>query len=149
MVTDKEPMMFQTLQPSEARTLVAVMRRIVPHEDADLRDVVLYTALAYDARLVGDLALRAEVRSEMKELDRQAQGDGLSSFADASSEEQDSILRAIEDTTFFQNLVYATVADFYNRHIVWQAIGYPGLDQRDGQGYLNRGFDAIPVWVES
>ncbi|KAA8959850.1 gluconate 2-dehydrogenase subunit 3 family protein [Mycobacterium sp.] len=140
---DDKVLLFQALQPAEAANLVAVMSRIVPHRDPRLREVVWYTALAYDARLATDTQLRNEIRGQLKELDQQAVAQGAASFADAPAELQDTLLRAIDDTALFQNLVYAVVADFYNRHLVWEAIGYPGLAQRDGQGFLHRGFDVV------
>jgi len=93
--------------------------------------------------LTTDVQLRNEIRDLLKELDRQAAAQGATSFADASADLQVTLLKAIEGTALFQNLVFAVVADFYNRHLVWEAIGYPGLAQRDGQGYLNRGFDVL------
>jgi hypothetical protein len=143
IATDQRVLLFQALQPAEAANLVAVMTRIVPHQDPRLRDVVWYTASAYDARLTTDVQLRNEIRDLLKELDQQAAAQGAKSFADASAELQVTLLKAVEDTALFQNLVFAVVADFYNRHLVWEAIGYPGLAQRDGKGYLNQGFDVL------
>lgn len=147
-MTDQKELLFQALLPTEAANLVAVMTSIVPHRDPELRDVVWYTALAYDARLATDNELRTEIRGQLKELDQQAVAQGATSFAEASPELQKTLLESIEATAIFQRLVYAVVADFYNRHIVWESIGYPGLAQRDGQGYINRGFDVLD-WDES
>lgn len=145
---DRKKLLFQALLPVEAANLVAVMESIVPHQDPELRDIVFYTALSYDARITTDAGLRGETRAQLKELDQQAVAQGAASFAEATPELQKTLLTAIEDTPIFQQLVYATVADFYNRHIVWEALGYPGLAQRDGKGYVNQGFDVLD-WKES
>ncbi len=147
MAVQKE-LLFQALLPAEAATLVAVMTRIVPHANPELREVVWYTALAYDARLATDHKLRTGVREQLRELEMQAVAQGAASFAGAEPELQQTLLEAIEDTSLFQQLVYAVVSDFYNRHVVWEALGYPGLAQRDGQGYINRGYDVLD-WSES
>lgn len=147
-MANQRELLFQALLPAEAANLIAVMTRIVPHRDPELRDIVWYTAISYDARLATDTGLRTEVRAQLKELDQQAVAQGAKSFAEASPDQQNALLAAIENTAIFQQLVYATVVDFYNRHIVWEAIGYPGLAQRDGQGYINRGFDVLN-WDEA
>ncbi|MEB3023321.1 gluconate 2-dehydrogenase subunit 3 family protein [[Mycobacterium] crassicus] len=142
-LADQRELLFQALVPAEAANLVALMENIVPHRDPELRDIVFYTALCFDAGLATATALRGEVRDLLKELDQQAVAAGATSFATAAPDVQKSLLIAIEGRPIFQQLVYATVSDFYNRHIVWQAIGYPGLAQRDGKGYINQGFDVL------
>ena len=134
---------FQTLLPQEAKTLVAVMTRIVPHSDATLQKLVWQTALAYDSQLVSNVSGRQEVRKGLHELDIQARQSHSQTFCDLSSDTQDDLLKNIEDTSFFQTLINVTISDFYNRHAVWAAIGYPGLTQRDGAGYLHNGFDNL------
>lgn len=146
-LADQRELLFQALVPADAANLVALMENIVPHRDPELRDLVFYTALCFDAGLATATALRTEVRGLLKELDQQAVADGAASFAAAAPDVQKSLLTAIEGRPIFQQLVYATVADFYNRHAVWQAIGYPGLAQRDGKGYINDGFDVLD-WDE-
>ncbi|MEB3068561.1 gluconate 2-dehydrogenase subunit 3 family protein [[Mycobacterium] vasticus] len=146
-LADQRELLFQALVPAEAANLVALMENIVPHRDPELRDIVFYTALCFDAGLATATALRTEVRELLKELDHQAVAGGAASFAAAAPDVQKSLLTAVEGRPIFQQLVYATVSDFYNRHIVWQAIGYPGLAQRDGKGYINQGFDVLD-WDE-
>lgn len=142
-VADRRLLLFQALLPAEAANLVAAMSCIVPHQDPELRDVVWHTALAYDARLATDIGRKAEIRDLLAELDKRAVAQGATSFATASPGVQKMLLESKEDTELFQHLVYVVVADFYNRHIVWEAIGYPGLAQRDGKGYINDGFDVV------
>ncbi|MCV7030812.1 hypothetical protein [Mycobacterium sherrisii] len=147
-MSDQREFLFQSLLPAEAANLVAVMRSIVPHHDPHLSDVVWQTALAYDARLASDNKLRTEIRLQLRELDKAAVAKGAASFSEAIPELRKTLLESIQDTTLFQNLVYAVVVDFYNRHSVWETIGFPGLAQRDGQGYINRGFDVV-AWSPS
>ncbi|HHY66940.1 gluconate 2-dehydrogenase subunit 3 family protein [Kyrpidia sp.] len=135
---------FQALTPEEALTLVAVMRRIVPHTHPTLIEAIWLTAQSYDARLVDQVFLRQEVRSKLRELNLHSQKTFGHAFSDLEPDQQDTLLRGIEDTPFFQNLINATISDFYNRHAVWEVIGYPGLEQRDGAGYLSKGFDHLP-----
>lgn len=134
---------FQALLPEEAETLVAMMQRIVPHSEAVLRDTVWLTALAYEAQLVSQVNLRQTVRATLQEMNRRARQQHAPSFAEASQDMQDALLHDMEDTAFFQSLIHATVTDFYNRHVVWEAIGYPGVAQRDGAGYIHKGFDRL------
>ncbi|MCL5013271.1 MAG: gluconate 2-dehydrogenase subunit 3 family protein [Firmicutes bacterium] len=134
---------FQALLPEEAQTLVAVMKRIVPHNDATLQELVWKTAMAYDAQLVAHVSTRQEVRKNLRELDMQARQTHAKPFAEIPPDTQDAMLKTIEDTSFFQSLVNATISDFYNRYAVWAALGYPGLAQRDGAGYLHKGYDHL------
>ncbi len=134
---------FQALPPEDAETLVAVMQRIVPHTNSLLQEAVWETALSYDSQLVPRWALRQQVRKNLHDLDIRARQLHGGSFAGAPPTTQDALLHDIEDTEFFQGLVNATVSDYYNRHVVWEAIGYPGLAQRDGAGYLHKGFDRM------
>ncbi len=134
---------FQALLPEDAETLVAVMQRIVPHANALLQEVVWETALAYDSQLVTQGDWRQQVRNNLRDLNRRARQQHGALFAASPAAIQDALLHDIEDTEFFQGLVNATVSDYYNRHVVWEAIGYPGLSQRDGAGYLHKGFDRL------
>ncbi len=134
---------FQALLPDEAKTLVAVVRRIVPHKLPSLQDTVLQTGLAIDAQLVANVNLKAQVRAGLKDVDSRARASAQKAFEALEPAELDAVLRAIENTPFFQQLISATLADFYNRHVVWEALGYPGLDQRDGAGYIDKGFDKL------
>jgi hypothetical protein len=135
---------FQGLLPDEADRLVAVIRRIVPHGQPELQDAMMDTALALDAQMVGNLGFRAEVRKGLADLEERAQTSHRASFVELKPDDQSAILRSIESTPFFQNLVHLTRVDFYNRHIVWQAIRYPGMERwQDREGYLAKDFDKL------
>lgn len=135
---------FQVLFPDEAERLVAVIRRIVPHGQPELQEAMVDTAVALDVQMLGNLGLRAGVRGGLQDLEERAQASHGKSFVALKPDEQSTILRAVESTPFFQNLVEVTRVDFYNRHTVWQAIGYPGLERwQDREGYLTRDFDKL------
>lgn len=132
---------FQAMRPEEAEVLAAAVRRIVPHKQPALQEVTWLTALAIDAQAVSDLGLRALLRDGVRDLDRRSRDRWGRGFAALGPGEQDSILREVEDSPFFQRLINLTVTDFYNRRIVWETIGYPGL-HADG-GYRDKGFDRL------
>ena len=135
---------FQALFPEEAERLVAVIRCILPHRQPELQDIMQDTAAALDAQMVGNQALRSEVRAGLQDLEKRAQASGGNSFTALKPEAQTDILRSVESTPFFQNLVHLVRVDFYNRHAVCEAIGYPGLARwRDREGYLARDFDKL------
>jgi hypothetical protein len=99
---------FQGLLPDEADRLVAVIRRIVPHGQPELQDAMMDTALALDAQMVGNLGFRAEVRKGLADLEERAQTSHRASFVELKPDDQSAILRSIESTPFFQNLVHLT-----------------------------------------
>ncbi len=132
---------FQALRPEEAEVLVAAVRRVVPHKQPALQEAAWFTALAIDGQAVADLSFRALLKEGLADLDRRARERWGRGFAPSGPAEQDEILREVEDSLFFQRLVNATVSDFYNRRIVWETIGYPGL-HADG-GYRDKGFDRL------
>lgn len=132
---------FQILRPEQAEILAAVVRRIVPHKQPTLQETAELTALAIDAQAAADLGLLALLRDGLADLDQRAQSSRGKGFREVTPAQQDEILKEVEGTAFFQRLINATVADFYNRHVVWDAVGYPGLEA-DG-GYRDKGFDKL------
>ncbi len=142
MVQGQERLLaFQALRPEEAEVLAAAVQRIVPHKQPALQEVTWLTALAIDAQAVADLEFRAMLRDGVRDLDRRARDRWGKGFAALAPAEQNEVLREVEATPFFQRLVNATVSDFYNRRVVWETIGYPGL-HADG-GYRDKGFDRL------
>jgi predicted house-cleaning NTP pyrophosphatase (Maf/HAM1 superfamily) len=136
---------FKALAPAEAATLLAAVHRIVPHARPTLVAAARKTALAIDAKLVGDAAQRDKVRAGLVDLDTRARKVYGKSFASLSAAQQTAVLKAIERTAFFQGLIASILSDFYNRHEVWAAIGYPGPSMNIGRrylgGYINKGFN--------
>lgn len=139
---------FQAFVPDEAERLTAFVRRLVPHQQPELQDAALQTALAIDAQCVGNLDLRAQISDFLRELDDRAQQRKSMAFVDLPGPEQDELLKTREGTPLFQQLLHLTRLDFYNRHVVWNALGYPGLERRlDREGYRYKGFDELE-WPE-
>jgi len=138
---------FRTLSPPEANTLIAVVHGIVPHRLPVLATAARGTALGIDAKLLNDPVQRAAVRAGLADLDARARKVGVSRFDSLTPTQQDTILRQIERSAFFQGLIAATLDDYYNRHDVWKAIGYPGASMNAHEkylgGYLNKGFDTL------
>lgn len=135
---------FRAFVPDQAERLTAYVRRLVPHQQPELQEVAADTAMALDAQCVGNLDLRGQVAGFLDQLEQDAQQKNGQRFVDLSGADQDELLKAYEGTALFQQLLHLTRVDFYNRHIVWDTLGYPGLQRRlDGEGYLHKGFDQL------
>ena len=136
---------FQAFVPDQAERLTAYIRRLVPHKQPELQEVSAETAMAIDAQCVGNFDLRAQVNDFLRSPRARTRSRRTESrSSELSGAEQDELLKSYEGTPLFQQLLHLTRVDFYNRHIVWNTLGYPGLDRRlDGEGYLTRGFDQL------
>ena len=137
---------FQVLPPDEAETMLALVNAIVPHGQDRLEAAKLATALELDAKLVADLSLRAVVREGLKGLERSARDTYGEPFGALGTAEKEDLCTRIEDSVFFQTMVHLTKYDFYNRHVVWEVVGYPDLG--NDSGYLHLGFDRLDASVE-
>ena len=135
---------FQAFVPDQAERLTAFIQRLVPHKQPQLQEAVTDTALAIDAQCVGNTDLRAQVSDLMRQLEDEAQQSKNTTFIQLSGPEQDELLTAHQGTPLLQQLLHLTRVDFYNRHLVWSTLGYPGLNRRlDREGYRYRGFDQL------
>jgi hypothetical protein len=134
-------LMFQALRPPEAQDLLVVLELLLPHAEPELRFARFATALVIDARLVGELELRAMVLDGLKAIGASTQSTSGVAFRAATGDQQIAALEAAEDTPFFQTLLHIAKADFYNRHIVWETLGYPDLHHEDG--YIDDSFDQL------
>ena len=76
-------------------------------------------------------------------LNSAAQAAGHKSYL-AMGWERDRVdlLRAMEDTAFFQQIRGGLVTGLYNQKAVWPLFGYEGASFEQG-GYINRGFNDI------
>jgi hypothetical protein len=99
------------------------------------------TALAIDAQLVSNLDLRALVRDGLTDLEASAQNSHATSFVALPVQQQTDLARRAQASVFFQTIVHLTKYDFYNRHVVWETIGYPDL--LNDSGYLDKGFNKL------
>lgn len=131
---------YRVLSPEEARELEAVAEQIVPATDTPgARDagVIRFIDQALDSfasemseplrRGLDDLRARVEG----------AHGAGVR-FSELDFDRQTEMLRAVEDTSFFQNARFLTVAGMFS------------LPSRGGnrneRGWEVLGFDERPVW---
>ncbi|MGD9958072.1 gluconate 2-dehydrogenase subunit 3 family protein [Nocardioides sp.] len=136
-------MTFQALRPEEADLFLSVIEAVLPHTQPELEFPRQASALVLDAQMVANLGLRQLVLDGLRELDQASMRAHRIGFSDLSTADRTAALREIEDTAFFQTLIHLVKSDFYNRHIVWKALGYPDLDRE--AGYLDHGFDQLPV----
>lgn len=121
------------LTGGESETLLAVCRRIFPHDA--LPDA------PYE-RWVGELEARAGDEPEFASLLHE----GLASletggrrFPELGHEEQLARLREIESTTFFGGVRASGVVALYDNPDVWAHLGWEGASFDQG-GYVDRGF---------
>lgn len=136
-------LMFQALRPEEARDFLTVLRLMMPHEQPDLAVARLMSAVSIDAQLVANLPLRALIREGLAGLNASCTRDSKLSFSAAPDDQRIAALRECEESAFFQTLLHIAKADFYNRHAVWRALGYPDLDHE--AGYLDDNFDRLAI----
>lgn len=118
------------LQDPELLTLVAMMQRIVPHENLD-------SAVYHDAVQAFLRTARENPTIVDGLADLQATG-----FVDLSIDDQIASLNAIEDTPFFDTVRGAAVRSLYADERTWEMLGYGGDASRYG-GYIDLGFNDI------
>ncbi|WP_417768910.1 Twin-arginine translocation pathway signal [Stappia sp.] len=128
------------LKPQTMATLVQMARDIYPHDHVG--DAFYASAVkSYDS------ADKAEmVEAGIAALDGAAIGKGHAGYL-AIGWERDRVdlLRAIEDSPFFQTVRGGLVTGLYNQKSVWPLFGYEGESYSKG-GYIDRGFDDIN-WI--
>lgn len=145
IVTQRETvcLTFQALRPDEADLFLSVIEVVLPHAQPELHFARQVTALVIDAKMVTDLGLRQLMLDGLRDLEKICRRTHQTGFSQLVAGDRVTALRELEDTPFFQTLIHIVKSDFYNRHIVWKAVGYPDLDREDG--YLDHGFDRLPV----
>jgi hypothetical protein len=127
-------MTLEALQPHEAEVLLAMTRRLYPHEM--LGDVYYAEVVeAFDAKVKADPELAGQVKAGVAELD----GTFGVPFLRLSPGVQLEALKRMESGPFFQAVRGHTVVALYNNKNVWPNFGYQGSSAQDG-GYLYRGF---------
>ena len=125
------------LKPETMATLVQMARDIYPHDR--LRDEFYVVAVkSYDTAEQAPM-----VEEGIAALDAAARGKGHSGYLGAGWEaDRVEILRAMEESAFFQTIRAGLVTGLYNQKEVWPLFGYEGESYSQG-GYLNRGFNDI------
>ena len=128
------------LQPNTMATLIQMARDIYPHDH--VADQFYAAAVkGYDAE---DKA--AMVEAGIAGLNAAAEGHGAANYL-ALGWERDrvDILRAMENSSFFQTVRGGLVTGLYNQKDVWPLFVYEGESFSQG-GYIDRGFDDID-WI--
>jgi hypothetical protein len=121
-------------------TLVQMARDIYPHDHvAD--EYYVMAVRGYDS-----LEQAASITAGIAALDAAARGRGFQSYLGTGWErDRVDILRAMENSPFFQQIRGGLVTGLYNQKAVWPLFGYEGESFSQG-GYLHRGFDDI-TWL--
>ncbi len=125
------------LKPDTMATLVQMARDIYPHDTVG--DEYYVTAVkGYDT-----VEAAESIEAGVAALNAAAQGKGYDSYL-AMGWERDRVdlLRAMEDSAFFQQIRGGLVTGLYNQKAIWPIFGYEGASFEFG-GYINRGFNDI------
>jgi gluconate 2-dehydrogenase gamma chain len=137
---------YKNLSEAEARTLEAIVARLIP-SDARSPGALEAGAARYIDRALGDALARSRpaYTAGLAALDAHARGAAGKPFADLGPERQDALLRDLEQdvakgftpsaSAFFElvlgHTLEGTFSDPYyggNRDFIgWELIGYPGL----------------------
>ena len=130
----REPLENLTLAESE--TLDAIASRLIPTDASGPGAVEARAARYIDRALGGALASFPEAyRSGLAGVDRAAQASKGAPFAKLTPEDQDAVLRGMEESPFFNlvlgHTIQGTFCDPYyggNANFAgWDLIGYPGV----------------------
>lgn len=134
--------MPQATEPATFASLVQMSRDCYPHDQ--LEDRFYATAVQIiDEAARAVPAERDLLESGMGSLNQAAAEAHGRPYAEIESEEDRvALLRAIEDTAFFQKVRGNLVVGLYNQKELWPIFGYEGSSFEKG-GYLNHGFDDI------
>ncbi len=125
------------LKPETMATLVQMARDIYPHDHVPDRFYVV-AVKSYDTA-----EQAPTVEAGIAALDAAAQGKGFESYLAAGWEaDRVEVLRAIEESEFFQTVRAGLVTGLYNQKEVWPLFGYEGESFSFG-GYIDRGFNDI------
>jgi len=133
-------MEVQHVKPDTMAALIQMARDIYPHDHVADR--------FYAAAVKGyDNADQAEmIETGIAALDAAAAGKGYGGYLAAGWErDRVDILRAREDSPFFQTIRGGLVTGLYNQKELWPLFGYEGESFSKG-GYIDRGFNDID-WI--
>ncbi|WP_294613449.1 Twin-arginine translocation pathway signal [Roseovarius sp.] len=125
------------LKPETMATLIQMARDIYPHDHVADE----YYAIAVKGYDSAESA--PAVEAGIAALNAAAAGKGFADYLSIGWErDRVDILRAMEDSAFFQQVRGGLVTGLYNQKAVWPLFGYEGESFSKG-GYINRGFDDI------
>lgn len=123
-------------------TLLRMARDIYPHDT--LENKYYAAVLTPLARKAGkDMALKKMLAEGVKALDQRSQQLFSRNFLELEHEsDRVLVLRAIEESPFFQRIKGDLMMGIYNNPELWPRFGYGGSAWQKG-GYINRGYDKI------
>ena len=125
------------LKPQTMATLVQMARDIYPHDRIPDSYYVI-AVKGYDAPEAA-----AEIEAGISALNAAAQGAGHADYLSIGWEDDRvALLRAMENSAFFQKIRGGLVTGLYNQKEIWPLFGYEGESFSHG-GYIERGFDDI------
>ncbi len=125
------------LKPESMATLIQMARDIYPHDHVGDE----YYAIAVKGYDTSEEA--PEIEAGIAGLNAAAQGKGHADYLSIGWErDRVDILRAMEDSAFFQRIRGGLVTGLYNQKAVWPLFGYEGESFSQG-GYIDRGFNDI------
>jgi hypothetical protein len=122
-----------TLTSSEAATLMAVARTLMPHDK--LEDAAYALVIqAIDGEASNHEKIRKMIKSGVTGL-----GAG---FAKSAESDRVAALKKIESSEFFQTMRLKTIQVLYSTPVAYAYFGYEGEAYSKG-GYLLRGFNNL------
>ncbi|WP_210530172.1 Twin-arginine translocation pathway signal [Rubellimicrobium arenae] len=126
-----------TLKPETMATLVQMARDIYPH-DRIPDDRYVVAVKGYDTPEQAPM-----IEEGIAALNAAARGQGFDSYLAAGWEDDRvEMLKAMEQSEFFQTVRAGLVTGLYNQKEVWPLFGYEGESYSHG-GYIDRGFNDI------
>lgn len=126
-----------SLQPATMATLIQMARDIYPHDHVG-DEFYAIAVKGYDTAEAAET-----VEAGVAALNAAAQGKGYANYLDIGWErDRVDLLRAMEDSSFFQTVRGGLVTGLYNQKAVWPLFGYEGESFSKG-GYIDRGFNDI------
>lgn len=124
----------------EMATLVQMARDIYPHDRIG-NEFYAVAVKGYDSPETRDM-----VATGIAALDALAEEAGSPNYLQTGWEaNRVELLKAMEETPFFQTIRGGLVTGLYNQEAVWPIFGYEGESYSMG-GYIDRGFDDI-TWL--
>jgi hypothetical protein len=127
-------------------TLLRMARDVFPHDKLeDKYYAQVMSPLAEQA--AKDTGLQTLLKDGVATLDEQAKKRFGKVYLEVATEaDRVTILKALEDTAFFQKIKGDLMMGIYNNQELWPRFGYGGSAWEKG-GYVNRGFDEND-WIE-
>jgi hypothetical protein len=130
-----------TLNGAQAKQMLAVARQLFPHDN--LGDEYYWVVVELiDKDMASSPELATRIRNGLAQLDQTAGGDFIALDADKQVE----VMKKLEGTPFFSDMLNKTQLYFYNNKTVWPKFGYEGSSWEQG-GYINRGFNDA-TWAD-